>query len=88
MERAPQTLVIDASAAAKWFIPKEDTDKALMLRNKHIEGGLTLMAPDLLVYEGWPTPRFTIRRSRTKRSKKTLRPSSWWTLNWFLRQAS
>lgn len=51
MERAPQTLVVDASVVTKWFIPEEGSDKALKLRNSHVEGGLTLMAPDLLVYE-------------------------------------
>lgn len=51
MERAPQTLVVDASVVAKWFVPEEDSDKAVRLRNRHVEGTLTLMAPDLLVYE-------------------------------------
>ncbi len=51
MERAPKNLVVDASVAAKWFVPEPDSDKAVTLRNRHIEGGLTLMAPDLLVYE-------------------------------------
>lgn len=51
MERAPQTLIIDASVVTKWFIPEEDGGKAIRLRNKHVEGGLTLIAPDLLVYE-------------------------------------
>jgi len=51
MERAPQTLVVDASVVAKWFIPEEGSDKAIKLRNGHIGGALTLMAPDLIVYE-------------------------------------
>ena len=51
MERAPKNLVVDASVVAKWFIPEVDSDKAVTLRNRHVEGGLTLMAPDLLVYE-------------------------------------
>jgi len=51
MERAPQTLVVDASVVAKWFVPEEGSDKAVKLRNRHIEGSLTLMAPDLVVYE-------------------------------------
>ena len=51
MERAPQILVLDASAAAKWFLNEEDTDKALALRDAHIEGDLSLTAPDLIVYE-------------------------------------
>ena len=51
MERGPQTIVIDASVAVKWFIPEADSDEAVKLRDRHIEGSLTLMAPDLLVYE-------------------------------------
>ena len=51
MERVPKNLVVDASVAAKWFVPETDSDKAVTLRNRHVEGGLTLMAPDLLIYE-------------------------------------
>jgi len=51
MERGPRTIVVDASVAVKWFIPEEDSPKAVRLRDGHIEGRLTLMAPDLLVYE-------------------------------------
>jgi predicted nucleic acid-binding protein len=51
VERAPKNLVVDASVAAKWFVPEADSDKAIRLRNRHIEGSLTLIAPDLLVYE-------------------------------------
>ncbi len=51
MERAPQTLVIDASTVAKWFLEEEHTEKALSLRKAHLEGKTSLTAPDLLVYE-------------------------------------
>ena len=51
MERTPQTLVLDASTATKWFVEEEDTEKALRLRNAHQDGKITLTAPDLLVYE-------------------------------------
>ena len=51
MERAPKTLIIDASVAAKWFVPEGDSGKAVKLRNRHVEGELTLMTPDLIVYE-------------------------------------
>ena len=51
MERTPQTLVIDASTVAKWFLQEEDSDKALRLRDAHIEGMVELTAPDLIVYE-------------------------------------
>jgi predicted nucleic acid-binding protein len=51
VERTPQTLVLDASAAAKWFLKEEDTEKAVLLRDAHIEGRLNLTAPDLIVYE-------------------------------------
>ena len=42
---------MDASAATKWFLNEEDTEKALALRDAHIEGDLSLTAPDLIVYE-------------------------------------
>src|SRR2546425_12284091 len=51
MERTPQTLVIDASTVAKWFLQEEDSDKALGLRDAHIDGRVELTAPDLIVYE-------------------------------------
>jgi len=51
VERTPQTLVIDASTAAKWFLEEEDSDRALSLRDAHIDGRIELTAPDLIVYE-------------------------------------
>ena len=51
MERETKTLIIDASVAVKWFIPEPDSEKATKLRDRHIDGSLTLMAPDLLIYE-------------------------------------
>lgn len=51
METTPQSLVIDASTVLKWFVPEEDTERAVKLRNRHIEGENVLFAPDLLVYE-------------------------------------
>jgi predicted nucleic acid-binding protein len=29
---------VDASVAAKWFAPEADSDKAVTLRNRHVEG--------------------------------------------------
>ena len=51
MERAPQNLVIDASAACKWFLEEDDSDRSLSVRDAHIEGRIRLTAPDLIVYE-------------------------------------
>ncbi len=51
MERAPQTLVVDASTAAKWFLQEEDSDKAIIVRDGHIDDRIKLIAPDLIVYE-------------------------------------
>ena len=50
MER-PKEVVIDASIAIKWFSEEERGDRALAIRNEHVEGKKTLVAPDLLVYE-------------------------------------
>ena len=46
-----EAAVIDASVAAKWFLPETDTDAALRLRERHVNGELRLVAPELLVYE-------------------------------------
>jgi predicted nucleic acid-binding protein len=43
--------VIDASVAVKWFSNEEGTEAALNLRDEHIAGTTTLIAPDLLLYE-------------------------------------
>ena len=47
----PEAAVVDASVAAKWFLPETDTGAALRLRERHVSGELRLVAPDLLVYE-------------------------------------
>jgi predicted nucleic acid-binding protein len=44
-------LVIDASVAVKWYTREEHREKALRLREAHINGELTLTAPSLLAYE-------------------------------------
>jgi len=50
MERSEET-VIDASVAIKWFSEEEGSDRALTVRDEHVEGKRNLVAPDLLVYE-------------------------------------
>ncbi|TMI44369.1 type II toxin-antitoxin system VapC family toxin [Candidatus Bathyarchaeota archaeon] len=51
VERAPPTLVLDASVATKWFVEEEGTEKALGLRDAYLDGNVRLTAPDLLIYE-------------------------------------
>ena len=43
--------IIDASVVIKWFIEEEDSIKAILLKNEHIQGKTILIAPDLLIYE-------------------------------------
>lgn len=43
--------VIDASVVIKWFIEEKDSAKAVLLKEKHINGKTILIAPDLLIYE-------------------------------------
>jgi predicted nucleic acid-binding protein len=50
MER-PEETVIDASVAVKWFSEEKGSGRALALREEHIDGKRTLVAPDLLIYE-------------------------------------
>ena len=51
MERTPKGVVVDASVAAKWLIPEEDSDKASKIMRSYRDGRTELYAPDLLVYE-------------------------------------
>ena len=57
MER-PEETVVDASVAVKWFSTEEGSDRALSLRNQHVDGRRTLVAPDLLLYEVGNALRF------------------------------
>ena len=47
----PATAVVDASVAAKWYLPEVDTEAALSLREKHVNGEVHLVSPELMVYE-------------------------------------
>jgi predicted nucleic acid-binding protein len=51
VENAPKALVLDTSVAIKWFIEEQDTDRALLVRERYIERRVELIAPDLIVYE-------------------------------------
>jgi predicted nucleic acid-binding protein len=50
MERT-QEVIIDASVVIKWFSQEEGSERAVQVRNDHIEGKTNLIAPDLLIYE-------------------------------------
>ncbi|MBI4981456.1 type II toxin-antitoxin system VapC family toxin [Candidatus Woesearchaeota archaeon] len=43
--------VLDSSVIIKWFSEEEDTDIALSLREKNINGELMIAVPDLSLYE-------------------------------------
>jgi predicted nucleic acid-binding protein len=44
-------LVIDASVVVKWFIEEIDSDKAILLRDRFIEGKVEFFIPSLLYFE-------------------------------------
>ncbi len=44
-------IVIDASVVVKWFLEENDSDKALTLRDLHVNGTIQLHAPYLILYE-------------------------------------
>ena len=44
-------IVIDASVVVKWFIEENDSDKALLLRDRFIDGKVELYIPILLYFE-------------------------------------
>ncbi|MBI4449226.1 type II toxin-antitoxin system VapC family toxin [Candidatus Woesearchaeota archaeon] len=48
---ATQTYVIDSSIAIKWYTQEADTSSALRLRSFLMNRTITLIAPDLILYE-------------------------------------
>ena len=46
-----RNLVLDSSVVIKWFSEEEGTDMALSIREKHINGEVEVVVPDLLLYE-------------------------------------
>jgi len=46
-----ERVVSDASVVVKWFIQEEYSDKALKLRDMHVNGEVYLAAPELLPFE-------------------------------------
>ena len=46
-----QTVVIDASVAAKWYLEEEHSDHARRLRDSFVLGTVTISVPALLLYE-------------------------------------
>ena len=44
-------IIIDASVVVKWFIEENDSDKALFIRDKFIDGKVKLYVPTLLYFE-------------------------------------
>ncbi|MBS7646137.1 MAG: type II toxin-antitoxin system VapC family toxin [Candidatus Bathyarchaeia archaeon] len=51
MERASKGIVVDASVAAKWFMPEEDSDKASKILREYADGRIEIPFADLLIYE-------------------------------------
>lgn len=47
----PEILVVDCSVAAKWVLPEPDRDPAMALLDRYGSGGISLIAPDLLLAE-------------------------------------
>jgi predicted nucleic acid-binding protein len=46
-----EEIVIDASVVVKWFIEENNSDKALFLRDRFIDGKVELYVPSLLYFE-------------------------------------
>lgn len=46
-----EMVVLDASVAVRWFSEREDTDRALAIRQEILDGKTKFAIPDLLLYE-------------------------------------
>ncbi len=44
-------VVVDVSVVIKWFGEEEYSDKAILLRDRYIEGEISIIAPELMLYE-------------------------------------
>ncbi len=51
--------MIDARIIVKWYVQEVDSDKALVLRDKHVNGELQLAAPVLISYESLNALKYT-----------------------------
>ncbi|OGS45350.1 MAG: hypothetical protein A3K66_05060 [Euryarchaeota archaeon RBG_16_67_27] len=47
----PPAAVVDASVAAKWFLQEPHSEAALSLRDAHVDGNVSLVAPSLVIVE-------------------------------------
>ena len=48
---AAEKVVVDASVVVKWFLEEEHSGKALLLRDKFVQGAVELLSPSLMPYE-------------------------------------
>jgi len=46
-----QEVVIDANVVVKWFVEEENSDQALKIRDKYINGEIKLIAPSIITFE-------------------------------------
>jgi predicted nucleic acid-binding protein len=44
-------VVVDASIVVKWFVEEENSDKAIRIRDKYVEGEVRLIAPEIIKFE-------------------------------------
>ena len=51
--------MIDASVLVKWYVQEILSDKALVLRDRHVNGELQLAAPSLITYETFNALKYT-----------------------------
>ncbi len=57
--RTLNTLVLDSSVVAKWYLLEEFRKEALAIRDDYLNGVFTLSAPTLMVYEVVNAIRFS-----------------------------
>lgn len=46
-----EIVVIDTSVLIKWFVDEIKSDSAIAIRDRYIKGELSLLAPNLILYE-------------------------------------
>lgn len=46
-----EEVVVDANVVVKWFVEEENSDRALWLRDRYIDGKIKIAAPELIIFE-------------------------------------
>ncbi len=72
MER--QKKIIDSSIIVKWFVNEKGSDKAMQLKEQHLENQIVIIVPELIFFEVLNALRF---KEKDEETLKEIRETLW-----------